>query len=296
MYTHYVWSARWFLYVLFVFSWVQRLLPTFMALRLDFAATNRRFAVLGLTSNMFVNKNSDLLALGFLTGVDGIFKLGLLSVNPSVVDSRAASRISLRFCWSSHLQACCYIFLMLFIHLCSKEDLVNDDWSIPIVFIWSSRRDDCSIHLITTHCCSNVSIDSMESMALFNNLDLTHWAAQGDLLFIWKHKYSSPTGGNYVVFVNSTGGIGKEVINGVKKGGVDVAWTLVFCFQGVTQDCISSLFKISEVFWIVVLSLFSSWDDIIVCDKLVVYDVWFAEDDNTGFLSVGVGIFDWLYL
>ena len=49
------------------------------------------------------------------------------------------------------------------------------------------------------------------------------------------------------------------------------------------------------MFWIAVLSLFSSWDDIIVCDKLVVYDVWFSEDDNTVFFSVGVGIFDWLY-
>ena len=52
----------------------------------------------------------------------------------------------------------------------------------------------------------------------------------------------------------------------------------------------------SDVFWIAVLSLFSSWYDIIVRVELVVYDVWFAEDDNTGFLSVGVDIFDWLYL
>ena len=52
----------------------------------------------------------------------------------------------------------------------------------------------------------------------------------------------------------------------------------------------------SNVFWIEVLSLFSSWYDIIVRVELVVYDVWFAEDDNTGFLSVGVDMFDWLYL
>ena len=32
--------------------------------------------------------------------------------------------------------------------------------------------------------------------------------------------------------------------------------------------------------------------NIIVGVRLVVYDVWFAEDDNTGFLSVGVDIFD----
>ena len=49
---------------LFVF-FVQGLLHTFMDLRFDFAATNRRFAVLGWTSKMFVNKHSDLLALGF---------------------------------------------------------------------------------------------------------------------------------------------------------------------------------------------------------------------------------------
>ena len=68
-----------------------------MALSLSFAATKRRLAFVGLTSNMFVNKHSDFLALGFLTGVDGICTLGLLSVNPSVVDSRADSRISLSF-------------------------------------------------------------------------------------------------------------------------------------------------------------------------------------------------------
>ena len=77
-----------------------------MVLRQDFAATKRHFAVLGLTSNMFVNKHSDFLALGFLTGDDDICTLGLLSVNPSGVDSRATYRISLRFCWSSHLPAC----------------------------------------------------------------------------------------------------------------------------------------------------------------------------------------------
>ena len=33
--------------------------------RFDFAATKQRLAVLGLTSNMFVNKHSDFLALGF---------------------------------------------------------------------------------------------------------------------------------------------------------------------------------------------------------------------------------------
>ena len=66
-------------------------------------------------------------------------------------------------------------------------------------------------------------------------------------------------------------------------------------FRGVTQEWISYVFEMSNVLWITVQSLFSSWDDIIVFDKLLVYDVWFSEDDNTGFLSVGVDIFDWLY-
>ena len=48
----------------------------------------------------------------------------------------------------------------------------------------------------------------------------------------------------------------------------------------------------SDVFWIEVVSLCWSWYDIIVGVELVVYHVWFAEDDNTGFLSVGVVIFD----
>ena len=63
-----------------------------------FCYNKRGLAVVGLTANMFVNKHSDLLALGFLTGDDAICTLGLLSVNPSGVDSIAASRISLRFC------------------------------------------------------------------------------------------------------------------------------------------------------------------------------------------------------
>ena len=82
------------------------LLHTFMDFRFNFAAKNRRLAVLGLTSNMFVNKHSDFLALGFLTGDDVKCTLGLLSVTPSGVDSIAAYIISLRFCCSSHLPAC----------------------------------------------------------------------------------------------------------------------------------------------------------------------------------------------
>ena len=68
-----------------------------MALRLYFVATKRRFDVLGLTSNIFVNKHTYFLELGFLTGVDSRITLLLLSVTPSGVDSIAESIISLRF-------------------------------------------------------------------------------------------------------------------------------------------------------------------------------------------------------
>ena len=44
-----------------------------------------------------------------------------------------------------------------------------------------------------------------------------------------------------------------------------------------------------------VLSLCWSWWDIIVGAELVVYDVWFAEEDKTVILSVGLDIFDRLY-
>ena len=42
-------------------------------------------------------------------------------------------------------------------------------------------------------------------------------------MLTWKHKYYLPTGGNSVAFVNSTGAIGKVVINGVKLGGLDMS-------------------------------------------------------------------------
>ena len=67
-------------------------------------------------------------------------------------------------------------------------------------------------------------------------------------------------------------------------------------FWGVTQEWISSVFEMSDVFWIVVLSSFSSWDEMKVRVKLLAYDVWAADDDKTDFFSVGVDIFDWLYL
>ena len=89
-----------------IFFLVHWLVPTFMALSFDSAATIRRSSVFGLTSNILVNKHNDYLALGFFTDVDFINNLGLLSVTPSGLNAIAASMLSLRFCWSSHLTAC----------------------------------------------------------------------------------------------------------------------------------------------------------------------------------------------
>ena len=40
------------------------------------------------------------------------------------------------------------------------------------------------------------------------------------------------------------------------------------------------------LFWYLVISLLSSWDDMDVCVELLAYDVWKYEDEKTGFLSV----------
>ena len=58
----------------------------------------------------------------------------------------------------------------------------------------------------------------------------------------------------------------------------------------------SSVFEVLFLFWFVVLSLLSSWDEMDVRVKLIVYDVWAAEYDKTGFLSVEVDGFNRLFL
>ena len=128
----------------------------------------------------------------------------------------------------------------------------------------------------------------MESKNFFNTLDLTHWAAWGYLLSTWKHKYSLPSGGNCVVFVNSTGKRGKVGINGVKLGSVDVAWTLILCLLGVTQEWMSSVFEMFTLSLLEALPLCWRGWDVIGEFEIVIHDVLCAEDDNTGFLSIGL--------
>ena len=49
------------------------------------------------------------------------------------------------------------------------------------------------------------------------------------------------------------------------------------------------------LFWFVVISLLSRWDDMNGGIELLADGVWAAEYDKTGFLSVGVDISDQLY-
>ena len=58
----------------------------------------------------------------------------------------------------------------------------------------------------------------------------------------------------------------------------------------------SSLFELLFLFLIAVLSLLLSWDEINVRFKLLADNACAAEEDQIGFLSVGVDIFDRLYL
>ena len=44
------------------------------------------------------------------------------------------------------------------------------------------------------------------------------------------------------------------------------------------------------------MSLLSSWDEMDVPIELLADDAWAAEDYKTGFLSVGVGILEQLFL
>ena len=57
----------------------------------------------------------------------------------------------------------------------------------------------------------------------------------------------------------------------------------------------SSVFEVLFLFWFVVMPLLSRWDDMGGGIKLLADDVWAAEDDRTGILSVGVDIFDRSY-
>ena len=68
---------------------------------------------------MLVNMHIDFRVLGFLTDDDVMRDILLLYVNPSGVETIAASRISLDCCWLSHFTACLYNLLMFSRQICS---------------------------------------------------------------------------------------------------------------------------------------------------------------------------------
>ena len=57
----------------------------------------------------------------------------------------------------------------------------------------------------------------------------------------------------------------------------------------------SSICEVFFLFCFVVMPLLSCWDDMDDGIELIADDVWAAEDDKTGFVSVGMDIFDRLY-
>ena len=115
-----------------------------MALRFDFVATIQRFAVFCLTSNMLVKRHSYLLALGLLTDVHVIGTLGLLSVNPSGVDTIVASRISLRF-FGRHTYLHVDISFLCFSYICVQKKT----WCIMIGQYQQSSYDIQDVMIVT---------------------------------------------------------------------------------------------------------------------------------------------------
>ena len=80
-------------------------------------------------------------------------------------------------------------------------------------------------------------------------------------------------------------------MSGFRCGPNTVIW-----FHGVTHEWMSSIFEVFFLFWLIIMCLLSSLDDIYVRVKLLVDDVWEYEDDKRGLFSVGVDSFDWLFL
>ena len=130
----------------------------------------------------------------------------------------------MRSCWSSHLPACWYIIFMFINYLCSTSGLVLNDWSMTIVFIWSSYFFDYNIPLSTTYFFKCINGE--------DRIDgLPHYRRSGALgsreyfLLIWKHTYYLPAGGNFIVLCNLTDVIGRVEFNSVKWMFVDLTWT-----------------------------------------------------------------------
>ena len=68
-------------------------------------------------------------------------------------------------------------------------------------------------------------------------------------------------------------------------------YKMIFCIH----EWMSSVFEILFLFWFLLISLLSSWDDMDVPVELLSDDSWAAEYDKTGLLNVGVDCFGRLY-
>ena len=58
----------------------------------------------------------------------------------------------------------------------------------------------------------------------------------------------------------------------------------------------SSVVEVLFLFWFEVMSLLSRFDKMDIRVELLADDVWAAEDDKPYFFSVGVDIYDWIFL
>ena len=95
------------------------MLPDLIALYFDSVELNIWTAVFVLKSDYSKNGRSDFLALGFLTVTNGPGDIGLLSVNPSVVETMDTSIMALYCYLSSKFPAGFDKLLMFYRHLCS---------------------------------------------------------------------------------------------------------------------------------------------------------------------------------
>ena len=95
-----------------------------IVLHVYLAAPNLRTAVLCLTSNYSKILLSGFIALVFFTVTYLICDIGLLLVNPSEVDTIAASIIFLFCCLLSHYPEVLYNLLMFTRHICSYISLL----------------------------------------------------------------------------------------------------------------------------------------------------------------------------
>ena len=88
-----------FLDYLFLFGFnAHSVVPDLFALQFGLKCLNRLIAVLFFTYNMLVKRHSSFLALDSFNAICVMVNLGLLSVNPSGVETISASRISMNCC------------------------------------------------------------------------------------------------------------------------------------------------------------------------------------------------------